>query len=664
MGLALVLIALQGCSAASTVGQSTPQEGAGLERIAQLGGYQATPLAAVGRHAYVGDGTTLVTVDITDPTRIRRVSVMDLPDVATDIAGGPGHAVVAVGAAGVVLVDLTDPAQPKLAARWSSQGPANKVLLEDDRAIVLSGDVDEMAVDGAATLSTIDISDLSFPRPVGSTAVSGMGIDMVSSGQWVYVITTRSQGSLVVYELADEGRPEVVGVLQLNGCRRCPFDMTADGDYVVYVSENWEAGVQVVDVREPRRMTVVGSLPLPESSSWIKDVKVVGAAVYVLCNDALCVFDISKRAQPRLLQEIAQLGGERLVSVGTELVVKGSAGLRLVDTQADGAPRLSGTMNWFNNGNGPVVLNDKFLLVTENSTLWLFDVTNPRRPQVLNHVNLEPTNGSIATALAMDGNLVFVGLETAFGGSVAIVDVSDPARPKVMAPASQRNVSNKPVSLNRYGRYLYVFEEYGELERHTVLEIVDINDLSAPRRVKTLEAAGEPRVMDTHLIVAEDRALTVYSLEDPLLPREIGRTGVAGLHDLHVVAPFAYLRAGASGSDLVVIDLSAIDRPRLIGRLRAACDRLQSVADGRAYCGQGRTGVQVFDVGQADTPRRMPDASWPAEDLRDATEIQTIDAFGPYVAVSLREPGPPEGGDSPVLLPFAIGTGRSVPLGE
>jgi len=84
-----------------------------VELVGQIGG-ACRAVAVQGNYAYVGVGPRLVVLDVSDPTKpaIRGQTAV-LPAVVRDVALAGGYAYVAVGWAGLRVVDISDPANPR-----------------------------------------------------------------------------------------------------------------------------------------------------------------------------------------------------------------------------------------------------------------------------------------------------------------------------------------------------------------------------------------------------------------------------------------------------------------------------------------------------------------------------------------------------------------------
>ncbi len=121
--------------AAALMQQSAPADVA-VDFIGQWGG-PSYAVAADGTHAYVGVGPRLVVLDIADPAHpalLGRTGV--LGGVVRDIVLAGGYAYVAAGSAGLIVIDVSNPAAPVQVGAVDTAGDARGVALAGTHAYV------------------------------------------------------------------------------------------------------------------------------------------------------------------------------------------------------------------------------------------------------------------------------------------------------------------------------------------------------------------------------------------------------------------------------------------------------------------------------------------------------------------------------------------------
>jgi hypothetical protein len=91
---------------------AAPQSIGELEYTGRIGGW-ITGMAVQGSYAYIGEGSGLTILDISNPaspTTVGRTSPM--PGILEDVAVSGDYAYVADGDGGLRVVDVSDPANP------------------------------------------------------------------------------------------------------------------------------------------------------------------------------------------------------------------------------------------------------------------------------------------------------------------------------------------------------------------------------------------------------------------------------------------------------------------------------------------------------------------------------------------------------------------------
>jgi hypothetical protein len=80
-------------------------------------------VAVSGHYAYVADGGAgLQVIDVSDPANPRRVGGYDTPGYAGGVAVSGHYAYVADGDAGLQVIDVSDPANPRRVGGYDTPG--------------------------------------------------------------------------------------------------------------------------------------------------------------------------------------------------------------------------------------------------------------------------------------------------------------------------------------------------------------------------------------------------------------------------------------------------------------------------------------------------------------------------------------------------------------
>ena len=236
----------------------------------------------------------------------------DVSGLSDVVAIGKLACVAEFGDAGLVVIDLSDPAHP--VRRGSASLPLN-----DIRSLAAAGTL-VFATSADSALALIDITDPDTPALKGTlpTAFCPHALALLDS---VVVVVGGEpyggQGGAQVFSLSATGEVRARGLLTL-GSSACSAALSGGLAFVV-CSDGPAAGLHVIDVSSLDDPREIGHLAL---SGRPAGVAVVGARAYVTMVDiGVGVVDIGDPARPRLLWTTLLDGAEVIETDGSHLLV-------------------------------------------------------------------------------------------------------------------------------------------------------------------------------------------------------------------------------------------------------------------------------------------------------------------------------------------------------
>jgi hypothetical protein len=256
------------------------------------------------------DAAGLEIVDVSNLSQPTRLSTLDTPGEAIDVAVGGSLAVIADDP-DIAVADVSDPQSPSLLAVLPDLSGARAVALADTVAYVAAGMFGLLAV---------DVSDPSSPVILASVRTPYYTSDVALSGHYAYV-TDRAYGLFVV-DIADPRAPRIVGSLDTPGNA---MSVAVEGA-LAFIAD--DTSVRVVNISVPTSPVFWGSTGTPGSA---RGIAAAGTHVYVAdIYSGLAVIDASTPSAPRLI------GGDQGyvrsfgVSVGDHVyLADGSAGIHV-----------------------------------------------------------------------------------------------------------------------------------------------------------------------------------------------------------------------------------------------------------------------------------------------------------------------------------------------
>ncbi len=233
---------------------------------------------------------------------------------------------------------------------------------------------------------------------------------------------------------------------------------------------------------------------------------------------------------------------------------------------------------------------------TGNSLTILDIASNPAQPRIVGSIR-DPDTLFGAYGVAISGNYAYIASQGCLSGqpcpvksvgdSFAVIDVSNPASPSIVAsihnsslpaPWEATNALSHATAVSISGSYAYVTAAYSD--RLTVVSIA--NPLS-PKIVATI---GDPTslsfpvdvaVSGEYAYVADQVSpgrLTVLNVSDPTNPQvvaSLANSALNGAYRVHVRGDFAYVSA-SSADDVTVLDISNPLSPRLAATVSSDAD--------------------------------------------------------------------------------------------
>jgi hypothetical protein len=265
----------------------------------------ASSVAAAGGRVYAVDVSTgLAVVDVSDPTRPRRLGSLAIAGAAK-VAISDHYAYVSAGEHGLFIVDISDGLAPRIVAQRPSWSAAQDVVLNGSTAFVASG---------SSGLVTIDTTAGAPMRMLGQSAAISASRVVVAGARAFTVggIPNSNTSRLAAYDVSSVGAPLLQSQLQLPGW---PQALTQSGGYLFVASLS--NGLQVVDAHDPATLRLIATVG---AGDWqLEDLYLAGDHLLAADLDkGLRVIDIRDPLNP--VQVGAVLYYSQAASRGLDLV--------------------------------------------------------------------------------------------------------------------------------------------------------------------------------------------------------------------------------------------------------------------------------------------------------------------------------------------------------
>jgi hypothetical protein len=258
-----------------------------------------------------------------------------LPAVINRIAVSGGFAYVAGGAAGLRVVDVSNPAHPTEVSH--ADGLAYDVAVSGTRVYLAAGD-----------LRIYDVANPAAPVQIGSWSGGEHSVtNVAAAGEFAYVAgsTDLILGGVSIVRVSDPTHPVAVGFVRMGGLDwPLPTDLAVAGNLLL-VSESGTMGgaMLILDVSNPAAPVGLAEYQGPSSDG--RAVAASGAFAFLAEYGRLSVINIADPRNPFLVSSqplaTAATAVEVAVTGHTVLVADQQGGLYLFDASACGATGCS-----------------------------------------------------------------------------------------------------------------------------------------------------------------------------------------------------------------------------------------------------------------------------------------------------------------------------------
>ncbi len=278
-----------------------------------------------GKIVFRGASAGLVISEMSkDGAKLLERSVVYLPDAASDVVVAGGIAYVACGPRGVVVIDVADPAAPRVVCAVKTRGAALRLDLQGNRLLV---------ADGSTGLLLLDVTDVASPVPTAAWKSRGYVRHAILRGDTVYVaeglfgvtrlritgdgfemvwrydtggqaravslagqklLVANGPSGIVMLDVSGQGDPVEEGRMSLDDMARDVLRQPDSGFGFVAAGDD---GIIVVDVSYPKKMVKAGEFVPKRPTNRIRAGE--GDRLYV-GNDAdgMLILDVSTPETP------------------------------------------------------------------------------------------------------------------------------------------------------------------------------------------------------------------------------------------------------------------------------------------------------------------------------------------------------------------------------
>jgi hypothetical protein len=271
-------------------------------------------------------------ISVSSPSPMEPICSIDTPGDAMSVVVSSGRnslAYVADGAAGVQVVDVTDPLNPIIIGNVNTPGIATDIVLSGSTAYV---------ADSEFGLQVIDVSVPTAPAIIGSVDTPGLAVDLAVVDTLVYIADS-NQG-LRIADVANPSLPVIIGV---NDILESALGVDVSG-IVAYVASGAD-GLTALNVSDPNNPWIIGGVKNREIGNALKVDVAQGRALVTDASAGLVIVDISDPGDLQILGSMeTQSTPSDVNAIGIFAYVGSGANVDLADIRDPGNPVMVGNV--------------------------------------------------------------------------------------------------------------------------------------------------------------------------------------------------------------------------------------------------------------------------------------------------------------------------------
>ena len=396
-------------------------------------------------------------------------------------------------------------------------GPCSAVQVQGNYAFIGNG----------AMLQVLDISNPSNPKPVGQLLTSGPISNVVISGNYAYTLRP-----FRIIDISNPTNPILISTLQL---KSPPNTITIQGNYA-YVGDI-SGQIFIIDISNSSQPNIVNSpWSLSTSGQNVEAIAISGTYLYAISYDgaSIDVFDITNPSSPVHDTSYTFIG-------------------------AGGALTINGHHLYLGNSFSP--------------QFQVYDISNPKNLKYVNGIDLS----ALPLGITVIDTLVYISSGTGYTISndvgLTVVDVADTGNYHIISNIHGYFDSQSGDTIQFGAQSSFITTNFAFLPTWYGLMTVNIQNPLSLKVESYFRTAWDAIAIATdssnHAFLAElNGGLKILDYSNPTLPQLIGQFDPN--EEVKNVAFSNNLCYLLCDTDLLIIDVSNLESPKLIGRIAFA----------------------------------------------------------------------------------------------
>lgn len=263
--------------------------------------------------------------------------------------------------------------------------------------------------------------------------------------------------------------------------------VAVSGNYAYVAGDTFT--MNVFDIANPNVSLMVGSINAGYPAIfYATGIAISGNHLYITSHitDKLVIFDISNPTVPVFSGKVTTGTNPNAVFINGNhaVVVNQNSTFQIIDVTDPSLPQvISTTLVETNSQPSAVQVSGSYAYVASgnspsNTGLHVYDISNPYLPVLVSSLNAYPSQD-----ISVSGNYAYM----ISGTGLQVIDISNPAAPVIVGFTSSEGMS--PYKIKVSGNYAYMLNSYG-LQK---FQVYDISAHGNPVKVASYSGINDPR---------------------------------------------------------------------------------------------------------------------------------------------------------------------------
>lgn len=531
---------------------------------------------------------------------------IDTAGNATDVAisNDNNTAFIADKDNGLVIVDIKDPANPKILSTYNSFSARDVVLSKDGTKAFVA--------DHSRGLLVLNITNLNSPMKLAELATSGAALEIILSDDESKAYIANST-NLAIFDISDVNNGNVSSLGRFTDTNVQSIALSSD-ESKVFILNSRDNNIRVVNVSDPSSISSIKTHNTSGINHKIKLSSDDSKLFIANGNDGLNILNVSNLNSISQLRQVNTDGSAVGLTLSNSenqvFVADSSNGIVVVDVTNASAANILSTYS---------VLGNSINLTLSKSGAMAYVAADTNGLAILNVANLTSPNIIAKYTTSKNVSKVHISKDKtkafiANGDNFAILDISNTKSITTLDSHTITNITDFIISDDETKAYIT-----GDINSSTngleILNIADKSNISSLGDISTLGSAlgvalfKNTITMKTTAFIADNsNGLVAYDVSNPSsIPAALGnfKRSDAKSVILSKDGTKAFIATGANG-----IEILNISNPSSIGFISFHdTDNAKALSlssdENKLFVADGSNGLVVFDISSPSSPSQV-----------------------------------------------------------